>query len=88
MGTGVLSDLQNRVKGRESCSWWVRFPHTPEKTLQAVIAHLAKLLLPTIAIRTFSGYTMCRKGAVAQLGARLNGIEKVRGSNPLSSTLL
>jgi hypothetical protein len=23
---------------------------------------------------------------VAQLGARLNGIEKVRGSNPLSST--
>ena len=25
-------------------------------------------------------------GAVAQLGARLNGIQKVRGSNPLSST--
>src|SRR5207245_1316495 len=28
------------------------------------------------------------RGAVAQLGARLNGIEKVRGSNPLSSTNL
>ena len=25
-------------------------------------------------------------GAVAQLGARLNGIQEVRGSNPLSST--
>ena len=25
-------------------------------------------------------------GAVAQLGARLNGIQKVRGSTPLSST--
>jgi hypothetical protein len=25
-------------------------------------------------------------GAVAQLGAHLNGIERVRGSNPLSST--
>ncbi len=26
-----------------------------------------------------------KQGAVAQLGARLNGIQKVRGSNPLSS---
>ena len=26
-----------------------------------------------------------QSGAVAQLGARLNGIQKVRGSNPLSS---
>ncbi len=26
-------------------------------------------------------------GAVAQLGERLNGIQEVRGSNPLSSTL-
>lgn len=25
-------------------------------------------------------------GVVAQLGARLNGIQKVRGSNPLNST--
>jgi hypothetical protein len=25
-------------------------------------------------------------GAVAQLGARLNGIQKVKGSNPFSST--
>jgi hypothetical protein len=30
-------------------------------------------------------YKLC--GAVAQLGARLNGIQKVRGSNPLSSTV-
>ena len=28
----------------------------------------------------------CLRGAVAQLGERLNGIEEVRGSNPLSST--
>jgi hypothetical protein len=27
-----------------------------------------------------------KKGPVAQLGARLNGIQKVRGSNPLRST--
>src|SRR4029077_3237074 len=27
-----------------------------------------------------------RRGPVAQLGARLNGIQKVRGSNPLGST--
>ena len=26
------------------------------------------------------------RGPVAQLGARLNGIQKVRGSNPLGST--
>ena len=26
------------------------------------------------------------RGAIAQLGERLNGIQKVRGSNPLSST--
>jgi hypothetical protein len=29
-----------------------------------------------------------RRGPVAQLGARLNGIQKVRGSNPLGSTRL
>ena len=28
------------------------------------------------------------RGAIAQLGERLNGIQKVRGSNPLSSTNL
>jgi hypothetical protein len=27
-----------------------------------------------------------RRGPVAQLGARLNGIQEVRGSNPLGST--
>jgi hypothetical protein len=27
-----------------------------------------------------------RRGAIAQLGERLNGIQKVRGSNPRSST--
>ena len=29
-----------------------------------------------------------QRGPVAQLGARLNGIQKVRGSNPLGSTRL
>ena len=28
-----------------------------------------------------------KRGPVAQLGARLNGIEEVRGSNPLRSTI-
>jgi hypothetical protein len=28
-----------------------------------------------------------RRGPVAQLGARLNGIQEVRGSNPLGSTI-
>src|SRR5437016_11517526 len=31
-------------------------------------------------------YSRLRRGAIAQLGERLNGIQKVRGSNPLSST--
>jgi hypothetical protein len=31
-------------------------------------------------------YSALRRGAIAQLGERLNGIQKVRGSNPLSST--
>ena len=31
-------------------------------------------------------YLMESDGAVAQLGERLNGIQEVRGSNPLSST--
>jgi hypothetical protein len=31
-------------------------------------------------------YSTLRRGAIAQLGERLNGIQKVRGSNPLSST--
>ena len=30
--------------------------------------------------------TLLELGAVAQLGARLNGIQKVKGSNPFSST--
>jgi hypothetical protein len=32
--------------------------------------------------------TAIKHGPVAQLGARLNGIEKVRGSSPLRSTIL
>ena len=31
-------------------------------------------------------FSVCR-GAVAQLGERLNGIQEVRGSIPLSSTI-
>ncbi len=33
-------------------------------------------------------YTYKNNGGLAQLGERLNGIQKVRGSNPLSSTIL
>lgn len=34
-------------------------------------------------------YYLCSfRGAIAQLGERLNGIQKVRGSNPRSSTKL
>lgn len=29
-----------------------------------------------------------RRGAMAQLGARLNGIQEVEGSNPSSSTII
>ena len=39
------------------------------------------------ALRIASVQGLCTtSGAVAQLGAHLNGIERVRGSNPLSST--
>ena len=41
-------------------------------------AILSRLRANTSSIPSF--------GAVAQLGARLNGIQKVSGSNPLSST--
>jgi hypothetical protein len=46
-------------------------------------------MLPGCAIATRTGetlYSALRRGAIAQLGERLNGIQKVRGSNPLSST--
>ena len=41
-------------------------------------------------IHPVAGLLVCsalRHGAIAQLGERLNGIQKVRGSNPLSSTI-
>lgn len=34
------------------------------------------------------GYRMNHNGAVAQLGERLNGIQKVVGSTPISSTTI
>lgn len=36
-------------------------------------------------MKSLVSYTM-QHGGMAQLGARLNGIQKVRGSNPLIST--
>ena len=33
-------------------------------------------------------FSRAREGAIAQLGERLNGIQEVRGSNPLSSTIV
>ena len=36
----------------------------------------------------FQNQSLKKKGAVAQLGERLDGIQKVVGSNPTSSTIL
>jgi hypothetical protein len=59
---------------------------------------LSQLIHPTVYDNFSPGYlepglhvrcvhaTLCKLGAVAQLGARLNGIQKVKGSNPFSST--
>ncbi len=41
-----------------------------------------------ILINNSTPYTYKNNGGLAQLGERLNGIQKVRGSNPLSSTIL
>ncbi len=38
--------------------------------------------------RTKGYYNKVLRGGVAQLGARLNGIQKARGSSPLISTIL
>ncbi len=38
------------------------------------------------AVATYNTH-VSRCGAIAQLGERLNGIQEVRGSNPLSSTI-
>jgi hypothetical protein len=41
---------------------------------------------PQLHQPTLTAHQEQLRGAVAQLGARLNGIQKVRGSSPLSST--
>jgi hypothetical protein len=41
-----------------------------------------------ILININTPYTYKNNGGLAQLGERLNGIQKVEGSNPLSSILL
>ncbi len=70
-------------------SWWVRFPHAPAipSSHQAAVARTSanlRLFQRLLSIEP-SSIIPSACGAVAQLGARLNGIEKVRGSNPRSS---
>ena len=45
-------------------------------------------MLNVASINNNTSYTYENNGGLAQLGERLNGIQKVRGSNPLSSTIL
>ncbi len=40
-----------------------------------------------VFINNITPNTYKNNGGLAQLGERLNGIQKVRGSNPLSSTI-
>jgi hypothetical protein len=49
------------------------------------LLHLSKPCAILSRLRAYS-LSIPSFGAVAQLGARLNGIQKVSGSNPLSST--
>ena len=44
-------------------------------------------MITIILINNNTPYTYENNGGLAQLGERLNGIQKVRGSNPLSSTI-
>lgn len=54
-----------------------------------LFVELKKCLHPGLSVRGwFAILTPTEVGGVAQLGARLNGIQKVRGSNPLASTQL
>ena len=41
-----------------------------------------------ISINNNTPYTYKINGGLAQLGERLHGMQKVRGSNPLSSTIV
>lgn len=54
---------------------------------QASCKILKKLNLPIAFLKNIVYNTACTKhGGVAQLGARLNGIQKVEGSIPFIST--
>ncbi len=44
-------------------------------------------MITIILINNSTPYTYKNNGGLAQLGERLNGIQKVRGSNPLSSII-
>ena len=44
-------------------------------------------MINIVSINNNTPYTYENNGGLAQLGERLNGIQKVRGSNPLSSTI-
>ena len=45
-------------------------------------------MITIILINNSTPYTYGFTGGLAQLGERLNGIQKVKGSNPLSSTII
>ncbi len=86
MGPGGLPGLQNRAWGGSIPSLVGSIPTRSRQfpVLRCLVAGTAAGLLHHVCA---SVYNRAARGAVAQLGARLNGIEKVRGSNPLSSTI-
>ena len=45
-------------------------------------------MIMIILINNNTPYTYENNGGLAQLGERLHGMQKVKGSNPLSSTIL
>ncbi len=62
------------------------------KKLIVLIALEKRLILVSIFAKSnfhkeLSSKSLQHCGGLAQLGERLNGIQKVRGSNPLSSTI-
>src|SRR5712692_2810162 len=78
------SHREGRVCQRWGCGAAARVPVTPGRSCLSAVGLWRSCTRP--------GYTgkvvFVSGGAVAQLGARLDGIEEVVGSNPISSTKL
>ena len=65
------------------------FPFLQKPFLVADVVRLARAALTgLVVIATIGGSEPYRRGPVAQLGARLNGIQEVTGSIPVRSTNL